>query len=104
MACIRLRFNPWTYKVMKDWFHSLLFQMGSTCAAYTEVKSSRTYTKWKFRPVESAGDGPAIVASQTVYDYLTSFDPGFIESKGQPVTQYTYKLALFKANQTNLDN
>lgn len=69
-----------------------------------KIKSSRTYTKWKFRPIESAGDGPSIVASQTVYDYLTSFDPGFIESKGQPVTQYTYKLALFKANQTNLDN
>jgi len=69
-----------------------------------KVKSSRTYTKWKFRTVESARDGPPIVASQTVYDYLTSFDQGFIESKGQPVTQYTYKLALFKANQTNLDN
>lgn len=69
-----------------------------------KVKSSRTYTKWKFRPVESAGDGPAIVASQVVYDYLTSFDAGFIESKGEPVTQYTYKLALFKANQTNLEN
>ena len=69
-----------------------------------KIKSSRTFTKWKFRSVESAGDGPAIVASQTVYDYLTSFDPGFMESKGQPVTQYTYKLALFKANKTNLEN
>ena len=44
------------------------------------------------------------VAGQTVYDYLTSFDPGFIDSKGQPVTQYTYKLALFKANKFNLEN
>ena len=69
-----------------------------------KIKSSRTYTKWKFRPVEAAGDGPAIVAGQTVYDYLTSFDPGFIDSKGQPVTQYTYKLALFKANKFNLEN
>ena len=24
-----------------------------------KIKSSRTYTKWKFRPVEAAGDGPA---------------------------------------------
>ena len=44
------------------------------------------------------------MASQNVYDYLTSFDQGFIESKGQPVTQYTYKLALFKANKYNLEN
>ena len=51
-----------------------------------------------------AGDGPPIVAGQTVYDYLTSFDPGFLDSKGQPVTQYTYKLALFKANDVNLEN
>ena len=69
-----------------------------------KIKSSRTFTKWKFRPVEAAGDGPVIVAGQTVYDYLTSFDPGFIDSKGQPVTQYTYKLALFKANKFNLEN
>jgi hypothetical protein len=69
-----------------------------------KIKSSRTFTKWKFRPAEAAGDGPVIVAGQTVYDYLTSFDPGFIDSKGQPVTQYTYKLALFKANKFNLEN
>ena len=69
-----------------------------------KVKSSRTYTKWKFRPVEKAGDGPVVVASQNVYDYLTSFDRGFLESKGEPVTQYTYKLALFKANKYNLEN
>ena len=55
------------------------------------------------RAAEASG-GPAIVASQNVYDYLTSFDQGFIESKGQPVTQYTYKLALFKANKYNLEN
>ena len=75
----------------------------SGAAKATKVKSSRTFTKWKFR---SGGcrDGPAIVAGQTVYDYLTSFDPGFIESRGQPVTQYTYKLALFRANKYNLEN
>jgi hypothetical protein len=72
--------------------------------ALPKVKSSRTYTKWKFRPVEKAGDGPVVVASQNVYDYLTSFDRGFLESKGEPVTQYTYKLALFKANKYNLEN
>jgi hypothetical protein len=82
--------------------------LGSTVSSsqsrLPKIKSSRTYTKWKFRSVESAGDGPVIVAGQTVYDYLTSFDPGFIDSKGQPVTQYTYKLALFKANKFNLEN
>ena len=76
----------------------------SGAAKATKVKSSRTFTKWKFRSAEAAGDGPAIVAGQTVYDYLTSFDPGFIESRGQPVTQYTYKLALFRANKYNLEN
>ena len=62
-----------------------------------KVKSSRTFTKWKWRPAAEAGDGPVIVASQIVADYLTSFDPGFIESKGQPVTEYAYKLAMFPA-------
>ena len=76
----------------------------SGAAKATKVKSSRTFTKWKFRSAEAAGDGPAIVTGQTVYDYLTSFDPGFIESRGQPVTQYTYKLALFRANKYNLEN
>ncbi len=77
---------------------------GAGAARQPKIKSSRTFTKWKFRSVEEAKDGPAIVAGQTVYDYLTSFDPGFIESRGQPVTQYTYKLALFKANKYNLEN
>jgi hypothetical protein len=77
---------------------------GMPGAKQPKVKSSRTFTKWKFRSAAVAKDGPAIVASQNVYDYLTSFDNGFIESRGQPVTQYTYKLALFKANQYNLDN
>ena len=77
---------------------------GMPGAKQPKVKSSRTFTKWKFRSSAVAKDGPAIVASQNVYDYLTSFDNGFIESRGQPVTQYTYKLALFKANQYNLDN
>ena len=31
-------------------------------SAAPKVKSSRTYTKWKFRPAAEAGDGPAIVA------------------------------------------
>ena len=71
-----------------------------------KIKSSRTFTKWKWRSAEAAeaSGGPAIVASQNVYDYLTTIDQGFIESKGQPVTQYTYKLALFKANKYNLEN
>jgi hypothetical protein len=75
-------------------------------AKQPKIKSSRTFTKWKWRSAEAseASGGPAIVASQNVYDYLTSFDQGFIESKGQPVTQYTYKLALFKANKYNLEN
>jgi hypothetical protein len=77
---------------------------GAPSAKQPKIKSSRTFTKWKFRSVASAGDGPLIVAGQTVYDYLTSFDPGFLDSKGQPVTQYTYKLALFKANDVNLEN
>ena len=76
----------------------------SNAGKQPKIKSSRTFTKWKWRSIESAGDGPAIVAGQTVYDYLTSFDDGFIDSKGQPVTQYMYKLALFKANKTNLEN
>ena len=77
---------------------------GAPSAKQPKIKSSRTFTKWKFRSVASAGDGPLIVAGQTVYDYLTSFDPGFLDSKGQPVTQYTYKLALFKANDVNNEN
>ena len=40
----------------------------SGAAKATKVKSSRTFTKWKFRSAEAAGDGPAIVAGQTVYD------------------------------------
>ena len=61
------------------------------------VKSNRTFTKWKWRSLKEAGDGPAIVASQTVYDYLTAFDEGFMESRGQAVTEYSYRMAMYPA-------
>eukprot|EP00747_Dinoflagellata_sp_TGD_P182913 gnl/TRDRNA2_/TRDRNA2_37428_c0_seq1.p1 gnl/TRDRNA2_/TRDRNA2_37428_c0~~gnl/TRDRNA2_/TRDRNA2_37428_c0_seq1.p1 ORF type:complete len:384 (+),score=56.52 gnl/TRDRNA2_/TRDRNA2_37428_c0_seq1:77-1228(+) len=61
----------------------------------SRVKSQRTFMKWKFRPIEEAGDGPAIVATQVVYDYLTSSDEAFLESRGEAVTEYTYKMQLF---------
>ena len=64
-----------------------------------KVKSNRTFTKWKFRPVKDAGDGPLIVASQTVYDYLTAFDDSFMDSRGQSVTEYSYKMAMFPAKE-----
>ena len=68
-----------------------------------KVKATRTFTKWKFRDDEAAGDGPVIVAACTVYDFLTPFDgDAFIQSKGQPVAQYTYRLALFRATPANL--
>jgi hypothetical protein len=64
-----------------------------------KVKSSRCYTKWKFRPIEQAGEGPAIVASQTVYDYLTGMDlEDFIESQGKAVTEYAYRMQMFPAS------
>jgi hypothetical protein len=63
-----------------------------------KVKSERTFTKWKFRPIEEAGEGPAIVATQVVYDYLTAFDDKFIKSEGKAVTEFTYSLQMFPAS------
>eukprot|EP00747_Dinoflagellata_sp_TGD_P166504 gnl/TRDRNA2_/TRDRNA2_189384_c0_seq1.p1 gnl/TRDRNA2_/TRDRNA2_189384_c0~~gnl/TRDRNA2_/TRDRNA2_189384_c0_seq1.p1 ORF type:complete len:369 (-),score=49.32 gnl/TRDRNA2_/TRDRNA2_189384_c0_seq1:138-1244(-) len=61
------------------------------------VKEQRVFTKYKFRPIEAAGDGPVIVASQTVYDYLTSFDDKYIGSQGKPVTEYVYRMQMYPA-------
>jgi len=71
-----------------------------------KVTSTRTFTKWKFRDPSAAGEGPAIVASQNVYGFLTALDPdasdAFLQARGQPVTHFTYRLALFPATRDGL--
>ena len=61
-----------------------------------KVKSTRVVTKYKYRTAEEAKRGPQIVVSQTVYEYLTSFDDDqkFIQARGKPVQVSVYKLAL----------
>ena len=61
------------------------------------VKSTRIVTKYKWRTPEEAGDGPTIVATQTVYEYLTALsgdDDAFIRSAGKPVEIDAYRIAM----------
>ena len=61
------------------------------------VKSTRIVTKYKWRTPKEAGDGPTIVATQTVYEYLTALsgdDDAFIRSAGKPVEIDAYRIAM----------
>ena len=75
----------------------------SGAAKATKVKSSRTLTKWA-----RVGGGRRGQAGHRrgaggvrLPDVVR---PRVHREQGQPVTQYTYKLALFRANKYNLEN
>ena len=61
-----------------------------------KVKSTRVVTKYKYRTAEEAKGGAQIVAVQTIYEYLTSFDDDekFARAMGKPVQVSVYKLEL----------
>ena len=69
---------------------------GSGGGVEPKVKSTRVVTKYKYRTAREANGGAQIVAAQTVYEYLTSFDDDqtFIRARGRPVEVSVYKLAL----------
>lgn len=69
------------------------------------VKSTRIVTKYKWRTPVEARDGPQIVASQTIYDYLTPVgaasdassedaDELFVRALGRPVLVSVYRVAM----------
>lgn len=69
------------------------------------VKSTRIVTKYKWRTPAEARDGPQIVASQTIYDYLTPIgassgassedaDELFVRALGRPVLVSVYRIAM----------
>jgi hypothetical protein len=85
----------------------------STCATRTascllfsagqpRVKASQCFTKYKHRDEEAAAaaNGPAIVATQVVSDYLTPYDgdAAFLRAGNRPVTTYTYRMAFTRAS------
>lgn len=74
-----------------------------------KVKGSQCFTKYKWRDSAQlaaqggAGEqeGPLIVATQVVSDYLTPFDdPGLMmRAANRPVTIYTYRMAFWRAEE-----
>ncbi|OUS42301.1 hypothetical protein BE221DRAFT_188156 [Ostreococcus tauri] len=71
------------------------------------VKSTRVVTKYKWRDVDDAREGPAIVASQTVYEYLSPVgdagtasrddaDAAFIRARGRAVSQSVHRIAMIR--------
>ena len=69
------------------------------------VKSTRIVTKYKWRTPAEARNGPQIVASQTIYDYLTPVgassgassedaDELFVRALGRPVLVSVYRIAM----------
>ena len=71
------------------------------------MKSTRVVTKYKWRDVEDAREGPAIVASQTVYEYLSPVgdagtasrddaDAAFIRARGRAVSQSVHRIAMIR--------
>ncbi|GFR48381.1 hypothetical protein Agub_g10273 [Astrephomene gubernaculifera] len=64
----------------------------------TRVKASQCFTKYKWRSEQAArrDQGPAIVATQVVSDFLTPYDgeQKYIMAMNKPYSQYTYKMAF----------
>ncbi|PNH10897.1 hypothetical protein TSOC_002294 [Tetrabaena socialis] len=62
------------------------------------IKASQCFTKYKFRSPEAAkrDQGPAIVATQVVSDYLTPYDgeQQYLMSMNKPYAQYTYRMSF----------
>lgn len=68
-----------------------------------KVKASQAYTKYHWRPAETAIGGPEIVATQVVSDYVTPFGGDaslLLGASGKPVTIYTYKMAFTRRKDT----
>eukprot|EP01023_Acetabularia_acetabulum_P048523 TRINITY_DN5136_c0_g1_i17.p1 TRINITY_DN5136_c0_g1~~TRINITY_DN5136_c0_g1_i17.p1 ORF type:complete len:317 (-),score=59.65 TRINITY_DN5136_c0_g1_i17:162-1112(-) len=63
-----------------------------------KLKGSQCFTKYRWRDEEMAqkDDGPTIVATQVVSDYLTGYDNEMklLEARGRPVVIFVYKMAL----------
>lgn len=67
-----------------------------------KVKASRCLTKYKWRTAAMAGDGPAIVATQVVSDFVTTFDgpnstARVLSAQGKPALVYTYKMRFTRS-------
>eukprot|EP01025_Chloroclados_australasicus_P020941 TRINITY_DN2201_c1_g1_i10.p1 TRINITY_DN2201_c1_g1~~TRINITY_DN2201_c1_g1_i10.p1 ORF type:complete len:350 (-),score=52.21 TRINITY_DN2201_c1_g1_i10:639-1688(-) len=69
-----------------------------------KLKGSQCFTKYRWRDEELANqdEGPVIVATQVVSDYLTGYDDQIklLEAKGRPVVVFVYKMALKRAQDT----
>lgn len=69
-------------------------------AAAPRVKASQCFTKYKFRreAAAAADNGPVVVATQVVSDYLTPYDGEelYFKAMNRPVAQYTYKMAFVR--------
>ena len=68
-------------------------------AGEPRVKASQVFTKYLWRDAESlaqAGGGPAIVATQTVGDFVTPYDGNdkMMRAGNRPVVRYTYRMAF----------
>lgn len=62
-----------------------------------KVKASQCFTKYKWRemtPDLIAANGPGVIATQVVSDFLTPYDGDelYIRAMNKPVVQYTYKM------------
>eukprot|EP01026_Neomeris_dumetosa_P022542 TRINITY_DN1940_c0_g1_i5.p1 TRINITY_DN1940_c0_g1~~TRINITY_DN1940_c0_g1_i5.p1 ORF type:complete len:351 (-),score=47.98 TRINITY_DN1940_c0_g1_i5:238-1245(-) len=68
----------------------------------SKVKGSQCFTKYRWRDEEVAkkDEGPMIVATQVVSDYLTAFDDQvkLLEARGRPVVVFVYKMAFRRAD------
>ncbi|KAK9796302.1 hypothetical protein WJX73_009432 [Symbiochloris irregularis] len=63
-----------------------------------KVKASQCFTKYKWRTTEEAAidNGPEIVATQVVSDYLTPYDGEMLmmQAKDRPVVVFTYRMTF----------
>lgn len=63
-----------------------------------QVKASQCFTKYRWRTTEEAArdNGPEIVATQVVSDYLTPYDGEMLmmQAKDKPVVKYTYRMTF----------
>lgn len=66
------------------------------------VKASQCFTKYAWRSPEESKGGPEIIATQTVGDFLTSFDDQklLLASMNKPVCIYVYKMAFSREGST----
>lgn len=63
-----------------------------------KIKSTECYTKYKWRSDVDASDidGPIVLATQLVSEYLTQDGDRKCRAKGRPVTIYTYSMEFYK--------